>query len=115
VTTAAFEQAVAHLKSVGYGPRELGAYILAGLPGQPLSEVEETVGFVHSLGVQAKLALFSPIPGTLEGDLALPSGSDPLLHNNTAHPYSLGAEYVHALQRVKLLAKDGNELLKDNV
>jgi pyruvate-formate lyase-activating enzyme len=112
VTTAAFEEAVAHLKSVGYGSRELGAYILAGLPNQPLSEVEETVRFVHGLGVQAKLALFSPIPGTEEGDLALPPGADPLLHNNTAHPYSLGEDYVRALQQVKLLAKEGNEFLR---
>ena len=112
VTTHAFEKAVANLKAAGYGPMELGAYILAGLPGQPLAEVEATVRYVQDLGVQARLALFSPIPGTPDGDRALPPGSDPLLHNNTVYPYSLGAEHVRELQRVKLLAKEGNEVLK---
>jgi radical SAM superfamily enzyme YgiQ (UPF0313 family) len=109
VTTAAFEAAVAALQEAGFGGRELGAYILAGLPGQPLSEVERTVRAVQALGVQAKLALFSPIPGTPDGDRALPVDADPLLHNNTAYPYLLGVEYVQELDLVKLLAKRGNE------
>ncbi len=108
VTTEAFAQAIAHLQGAGYGPRELGAYILAGLPGQPLAEVEDTVRFVHRLGVQAKLALFSPIPGTADGDRALRASADPLLHNNTVYPYLQGAEHVRELQRVKQLAKEGN-------
>jgi radical SAM superfamily enzyme YgiQ (UPF0313 family) len=111
VTTGAFVQAVKHLNSAGFGPAELGAYILAGLPEQPLAEVETTVRFVHDLGVQAKLALFSPIPGTPEGDRALPPNADPLLHNNTVYPYLLGDDYVRDLQRIKQLAKDGNERL----
>jgi hypothetical protein len=111
VTTGAFERAVGHLKAAGFGPSELGAYILVGLPGQPLSEVEHTVRFVHRLGVQAKLALFSPIPGTPEGDRALSPDTDPLLQNNTVYPYLLGADYVGELQRVKQLAKDGNATL----
>jgi hypothetical protein len=86
----------------------LAAYILAGLPGQPLAEVERAVRYAHRLGVQAKLALFSPIPGTPEGDHALPPGTDPLVHNNTVYPYLLGDEYVGALQQLKVLAKVGN-------
>jgi MoaA/NifB/PqqE/SkfB family radical SAM enzyme len=114
VTTGAFARAVSHLRAAGYGPGELGAYILAGLPDQSLAEVEETVRFVHGLGVQAKLALFSPIPGTVEGDRALEPGADPLLHNNTVYPYLLGIEYVRDLQRVKQMAKEGNlALLRD--
>lgn len=111
VTTGAFEQAVAHLKKAGFHPRELGAYILAGLPGQPLSEVEATIRAVHGSGVQARLALFSPIPGTPDGDLALPPGADPLLHNNTVYPYLQGSAYVAELQRLKLLANQGNQRL----
>jgi hypothetical protein len=107
-TTESFLRAVSHLQAAGFEERQMGAYILAGLPGQPLSEVEATIRFVHSLGVQAKLALFSPIPGTPDGDRALPAHADPLLHNNTVYPYLLGAEYVRELQRIKLLAKEGN-------
>jgi hypothetical protein len=111
VTTAEFEEAVSHLRAAGYGPAELGAYILAGLPDQTLAEVEDTVGFVHRLGVQAKLALFSPIPGTAEGDRALAPDADPLWHNNTVYAYLLGSDYARDLQRVKQVAKDGNSTL----
>jgi len=104
-------RAVAHLKAAGFGAKELGVYLLAGLPGQPLSETEATVRFVHRLGVQAKVALFSPIPGTTDGDRALPADADPLLHNDTVYPYLLGSDYVQELQRIKQLAKDGNEAL----
>ncbi len=112
VDTESFSQAIAHLQTAGYGPGELGAYVLAGLPGQPLAETEESVRFVHRLGVQAKLALFSPIPGTPDGDRALSPGADPLLHNNTVYPYLLGDDYVRELQSVKQLAKDGNLALQ---
>lgn len=111
VATEDFLRAVAHLQSAGLGAKELGAYVLAGLPDQPLSETEATVRFVHRLGVQAKLALFSPIPGTPDGDRALPADADPLLHNNTVYPYLLGDDRVRDLQRIKQLAKDGNMAL----
>jgi cytosine/adenosine deaminase-related metal-dependent hydrolase len=88
-----------------------GAKISTAAFSQALSETEATVRFVHRLGVQAKLALFSPIPGTPEGDRALPASADPLLHNNTAHPYTQGPDYVLELQRIKQLAKDGNAAL----
>jgi radical SAM superfamily enzyme YgiQ (UPF0313 family) len=108
ITTAGFERAAANLRAAGFKPRDLGAYVLAGLPGQPLADVEATVRFVHEQGVQAKLALFSPIPGTPDGDLALRPGADPLLHNNTVYPYLRGDTYADQLQRLKLLAKEGN-------
>lgn len=111
VDSPAFERAVAHLQAAGFGPAELGAYILAGLPGQPLDEVERTVRWVHSLKVQAKLALYSPIPGTADAEGVLPPDADPLLHNDTVFPYRLGPAHVVELQRVKQLAKDGNNAL----
>jgi radical SAM superfamily enzyme YgiQ (UPF0313 family) len=111
VTTAGFERAVAHLRAAGFTPQELGAYILAGLPDQPLADVEASIRLVHRLGVQAKLALFSPIPGTPDGDAALWPGADPLLHNNTVYPYWRGGTYMDDLQRLKMLAREGNAAL----
>lgn len=108
VTTGDLERAVACLKAAGYGPAGLRAYLLAGLPGQPLAEVEAGVRLVHGLGVQAELTLFSPIPGTPEGDRALPAGADPLLHNNTVYPYLVGPDYARDLQRIKEQVKAGN-------
>jgi radical SAM superfamily enzyme YgiQ (UPF0313 family) len=105
VTTDAFAQAVAHLRSAGFRQPNLAAYILAGLPGQPTAEVEATIRFVQRLGVEAKLALFAPVPGTPEGDRVLSPHADPLWHNNTVYPYLVDGAYPAELQRLKLLAK----------
>jgi radical SAM superfamily enzyme YgiQ (UPF0313 family) len=102
------ERAVACLRAAGFGRREVGAYLLAGLPGQPLAEVEASVRYVQGLGLLAKVSLFSPIPGTPDGDRALPAGADPLLHNPTVYPYLRGAGFVEELQRVQRLAQEGN-------
>ncbi len=112
VTTGDFEAAVQHLKTAGFRPADLRGYLLAALPGQPLAEIEDSLRFVLGLGIQAELTLFSPIPGTPDGDRALPPGADPLLHNNTVYPYLVGADYVHELQRLKEMAKAGNQALK---
>jgi radical SAM superfamily enzyme YgiQ (UPF0313 family) len=108
VTGEAFTRAVAYLREAGFEAPALGAYVLAGLPGQPLAEVEESVRTVQRLGVQAQVALFSPIPGTTDGDRALRPGVDPLLHNDTVFPYLQGEAYVEELQRIKELAKDAS-------
>jgi len=113
VTTGDFEGAVGHLKAAGFRPADLRGYLLAALPGQPLAEIEDSLRFVLGLGVQAELTLFSPIPGTPDGDRALPPGADPLLHNNTVYPYLLGADYVRELQRLKEMAKAGNQALQN--
>jgi radical SAM superfamily enzyme YgiQ (UPF0313 family) len=111
VTAGAFEAAVDSLRAAGFGPGQVGAYILTGLPGQELNEVEATVHHVHRQGVQAKLTHFSPIPGTVDGDRALPSGADPLLHNKTVVPYQRGEEYVRRLQRLVLAVQEVNAAL----
>jgi radical SAM superfamily enzyme YgiQ (UPF0313 family) len=111
VNTEDWMRAVIHLQAAGFGAQELGVYVLAGLPDQPLAETEETVRFVLRQGVQAKLALFSPIPGTPDGDRALPTDADPLLHNDTVFPYLRGSEYVRELQRIKQLVQKGNSAL----
>ncbi|MBN1661837.1 MAG: radical SAM protein [Anaerolineae bacterium] len=105
VTGEEFARAAAYLREAGFEAPALGAYVLAGLPGQPLGEVEESVRFCQQVGVQPRLALFSPIPGTPDGDRALPVDADPLWHNDTVYPYLRGASYVEELQRIKIAAK----------
>ena len=114
VSTEAFFRAVEHLQAAGFPPWQITAYVLAGLPGQPLSEVETTLRLVHERGIRARLALFSPIPGTPDGDRALPPGADPLRHNNTVYPYLLGSDYVRDLQQLKQAVKDSNASLGGN-
>jgi hypothetical protein len=91
VTNADMIAAVQHLKNAGFKAKDLEAYVLMGLPGQELSEVIASILFVHNLGVQVRLASFSPIHGTREFDKAvemglIPADIDPLLTNKTIFP-----------------------------
>jgi hypothetical protein len=91
VDDAAFMQAVDALLGAGFAARDLGAYVLAGRPGQHVEEARATAAFAQDLGIPVYLAQFSPIPGTVEWGRAVESGcisanADPLLHNNSLYP-----------------------------
>lgn len=82
------EQAVAALKSAGFGKEHIGVYLLFGLPGQPWEEVCRSVDYLQGLQVKIFLNEFSPIPGTrLWEDLVrsgrIPEDLEPLLTNNS--------------------------------
>lgn len=116
VTTPEMERAIAHLREAGFTGREIGVYILMGLPGQPLDEVIEGVHYVHRLGAVADLAFYSPIPGTVEWEHAVAAGhippdADPLLHNNTIYPILRGHASERECQQVKDLARALNREL----
>lgn len=86
-----FERAVANLTAAGYGRPQIGAYVLAGLPGQSVASVRETVEFVSRVGGSPFLAEYSPIPHTPMWQQAVALSrydlaSEPLYHNNTLLP-----------------------------
>jgi len=83
-----FEKAMHHLRRAGFGPRDIGAYILIGLPGQSVDSILESIQFVGAQGAVPYLAEYSPIPHTALWKKAVAcSGrdllSEPLFHNNT--------------------------------
>jgi radical SAM superfamily enzyme YgiQ (UPF0313 family) len=83
-----FERAARNLKCAGFSPRELGAYILMGLPGQNTDSVYESIGYAGHMGIPPYLAEYSPLPGTALWDEAQAHSdydlaSEPLFHNNT--------------------------------
>ncbi len=83
-----FENAVRNLRTAGYSSREIGTYILMGLPDQSPESVAETIHLVGSLGASPCLSEYSPIPHTALWEKAVAaSGYDlarePLFHNNT--------------------------------
>jgi radical SAM superfamily enzyme YgiQ (UPF0313 family) len=86
-----FERAVRCLLKAGFSKEQIGAYVLAGLPGQSVRSVKESAEFVSKAGAMPYLAEYSPIPHTplwrraaaaSEYDLL----SEPLFHNNTLLP-----------------------------
>jgi len=86
-----FERAVRFLKEAGFEERQMGAYLLFGLPGQDLGELKASIKIVKDCGVRPVLAQYSPIPHTALWEDAVKASrydlaSDPLFHNNSIFP-----------------------------
>jgi radical SAM superfamily enzyme YgiQ (UPF0313 family) len=86
-----FERAVRSLLKAGFSKEQIGAYILAGLPGQSVRSVKDTAEFVNKAGAMPYLAEYSPIPHTPLWEKAVACSqydlvSEPLFHNNTLLP-----------------------------
>ena len=110
-------RAVRLLKEAGFDSRQLGSYVLMGLPGQDVGEVLESIMFVLSLGIQVNLASFSPIPGTPCWQEAVASGSldanaDPLLTNNSIYPLKSVSTDYDMFIALGTLAATANRILK---
>jgi hypothetical protein len=82
------ELAVAAEKLITAGalPGNITAYQILGHPHIDIQELEESMRFVHSLGIRGMLADFSPIPGTPDGEYCRKwvNLDEPLMHNKTA-------------------------------
>jgi radical SAM superfamily enzyme YgiQ (UPF0313 family) len=82
-----FEKAIKNLLDAGYTKKDIGAYILMGLPGQSIGSVTETVKFADKAGAMPYLAEYSPLPETplWESSVACSRYDlkrDPIFHNN---------------------------------
>jgi radical SAM superfamily enzyme YgiQ (UPF0313 family) len=83
--------ALAHLREAGFSPKEIGVYLLIGLPDQEEDEVVASIQEVKALGATPVLALYSPIPGTALWPRAQATSrydlnTDPIFHNNSLFP-----------------------------
>jgi radical SAM superfamily enzyme YgiQ (UPF0313 family) len=86
-----FRRAVRYLKKAGYSEKEIGVYLMVGLPGQRVEEVEESIAFVGETGANPFLVEYSPIPGTPLFEAAKKISpfdieNEPLFHNNSILP-----------------------------
>jgi radical SAM superfamily enzyme YgiQ (UPF0313 family) len=86
-----FAQAMEHLRNAGFHPRQIGAYIMMGLPGQSPDAVAETIDQADRCGSIPYLSEYSPIPHTRLWEKAVASSrydlsSEPLFHNNSLLP-----------------------------
>ena len=91
VSEGEFERAVYHLKKAGFTRKEIGVYILMGLPGQSVNSVFRTISLVGKMGATPYLAEYSPLPHTPMWEKAITHStfdlsSEPLYHNNTLLP-----------------------------
>jgi radical SAM superfamily enzyme YgiQ (UPF0313 family) len=84
-------EAVERLLAAGAQAQNITAYQILGHPHGDIQELEESMHFVHRLGIRGMLADFSPIPGTPDGDYCRRwvNLDEPLMHNKTAFPVIL--------------------------
>lgn len=105
-------RALAALEEAGYERRDIGVYLIMGLPGQGAASVEESIRFVRGLGARPRVAFFSPIPGTAEWNTlaqtgVVTEGTDPLLHNKIAFAYLKGDLPPAEFERVNRILAAG--------
>lgn len=91
VSKGDFERAVKNLLDTGFQKKEIGAYILMGLPGQSVESVARTIEFSDRAGATPYLAEYSPLPGTALWEKAVESSeydieNEPLFQNNSLLP-----------------------------
>lgn len=86
-----WKQAVRNLFRAGFSSKQLGAYILFGLPGQEPREIEQSINFAKAHNVRPVLAHYSPIPGSSLFARArqctdYPIAEEPLYQNSSIWP-----------------------------
>ena len=113
VSNLEMERAVAYLKKEGFSKKEIGVYLMYGLPGQEWGEVRDGVNFLKSLGVSIYLTEFSPVRGTQSwSDLVrkgvIHDNLDPLLTNNTVFSYLYSGYDPGEMKVMKLEVKRYN-------
>jgi len=86
-----FLNAIAHLKAAGFEKKQIGAYLLCGLPGQNMDILESSMKFVKKTGILPVLAYYTPIPHTPMWDDAVRNSKfdlleHPVFTNNTLFP-----------------------------
>jgi radical SAM superfamily enzyme YgiQ (UPF0313 family) len=101
-----FENSVKNLRRAGYSSKEIGVYIIVGLPGQRVGEVEESISFVKEKGAKPILVEYSPIPGTPLFEKAkrvskFDIQNEPLLQNNSILPCQWEGLTLEDFERLK--------------
>ena len=101
------------LIAAGACPENITAYQILGHPHIDIQELEESMRFVHSLGIRGMLADFSPIPGTPDGDYCKKwvNPKEPLMHNKTA--FTIIRAGFDESNRLKELQRELNRSISD--
>ncbi|MCD6589048.1 MAG: B12-binding domain-containing radical SAM protein [Candidatus Fermentibacteraceae bacterium] len=107
-TTSSIKSSIDLIHSQGL---PVAAYFILGIPGETEKEIQETIRFSRTSGVEwAQFACFLPIPGSPDGDSFLEntdmvSTGWEAFHNSAcpAPPFPLSAERLKQLQRKAFL------------
>jgi len=108
ITKGEFLKCMQTFKDAGFQKNQIGAYILVGLPGQPVSTVVDTIQAVKRAGAMPIMAYYTPIPHTALWEEALASSRydlalDPIYTNNAILPCQKEPFAWETLNRLKKL------------
>ncbi len=103
-----------HLRRAGFTARETGAYLLIGLPGEPIESAADSIRFVKAQGIRPILAYYTPIPHTRLWAKALAASrydlaADPLFCNNAILPCAPESFSWQRLRRLKEMTRTGQQ------
>jgi radical SAM superfamily enzyme YgiQ (UPF0313 family) len=112
VNNQEFQKVIKYLKKAGYSGQEIGVYIMAGMPGQRVGDVEESLAFVKETGAKPILVEYSPIPQTPLFEKAKKFSQfniekEPLYQNNSIFPCQWEGFTPSDLRRLKECIKEG--------
>lgn len=107
-----FRQAIKSLKRAGYSGEDIGVYVMGGLPGQRVGEVEDSIAFVKEAGAKPMLVEYSPIPHTPLFEKAKTMSkfdleNEPLFHNNSILPCQWDGFTITDYRRIKERLREG--------
>ena len=110
VNEAEFLRSVDHLKTAGFRADQVGAYLLAGLPGQDVDDVTHSIAVVKRAGISPVIAHYTPIPHTPMWPEAVAASrydleADPIFTNNALFPCQSETFSWKVLTRLKNLAR----------
>jgi radical SAM superfamily enzyme YgiQ (UPF0313 family) len=111
VDNRSFEEAVKNLKRAGYLEKEIGVYVMAGLPEQRVGEVEQSIAYVKDVGAKPILVEYSPIPNTPLFEKSKKTSkfdleNEPLFHNNSILPCQWEGFTLTDFRRLKKRLKE---------
>jgi len=110
VTSEELILAVGNFNKAGYKKGEYTVYLMLGMPGISIEDVDKSLDFVHSLGGRISLSEFTPVSGTVLSKGFPEALEEPLLQNNSVFPaYAL--EEWGDVQKVKRKATELNRRL----
>jgi radical SAM superfamily enzyme YgiQ (UPF0313 family) len=107
-------QGLEYLRGAGFSPREITAYVLAGMPDQRAEEVEMSLRHAAGFGIRVRLAEYSPVPGSPLWAKAVRRSrfdleGEPLTHNNSLLPMRWQGFTLEDLERLKTLSRSSRE------
>jgi radical SAM superfamily enzyme YgiQ (UPF0313 family) len=107
VSNEAFYNAVNLLKKAGFTDKEVGAYLIVGLPGQTFESALTDIKRVVEAGVKPVVNEYTLIPGSIDWQIAtreklIDEKVDPLLLNNSLMAYWWkGSMRIEKIQTIK--------------